>query len=289
MSRAQLFAQPDFVAVCDPAPAGIGPVVVTGARGVLGTVLAARFLISQSVERFEDDILDYGALLRFLESTQPRSVFHFAAIVPTLEVAEDPGRAFAVNVAGTLNVVRAAAALKVQPWVLLASSSHVYAPSQAPLREGSQTNPSTLYGTTKLHAELVARALASASGVKLAIARIFSFSHATQKPPYLVPSIRQQLSSVADGDAVEILNGNSVRDISDAETVIDGLLALAKKRFDGTVNIGTGIGMTVLEIARHIADLDGRRLRLRAAQRDPITRLVADTSLYRQLMGQYSG
>ena len=50
-----------------------------------------------------------------------------------------------------------------------------------------------------------------------------------RRPPYLVPNLMQKISALRDGDVLEIDNPSSIRDIQDAEQVIDAILHLARK------------------------------------------------------------
>ena len=51
-----------------------------------------------------------------------------------------------------------------------------------------------------------------------------------------------------------------MRDIQDAEQVVDAILELARRGATGTVNIGTGVGVSVADIARAIARSLGRTI-----------------------------
>ncbi len=67
---------------------------------------------------------------RSIQRFRPQVVYHLAAISVPAECGEDQPRpqAVAVNVEGTRRVLEAAVALDWPPRVLLASTSHVYAP-----------------------------------------------------------------------------------------------------------------------------------------------------------------
>ena len=76
-------------------------------------------------------------------------VFHLAAIVPIEEVNKNPFVAFSVNVGGTLNLL---ASLKPQSQIFIfASTSHVYAPQNTPIKEDDTLSPISIYGETKLY------------------------------------------------------------------------------------------------------------------------------------------
>ena len=68
--------------------------------------------------------------------------------------------------------MRAAAAMPIRPWVLLASSREVYGePGQLPVREDTPMRPVNVYGRSKAAAERVALAWRR-SGVDTAVVRM---------------------------------------------------------------------------------------------------------------------
>lgn len=263
---------------------GIG---LTGGRGVLGRILKER-LDRHGIEcgSFGGDINDSGELSAWFAAHNFAYFFHFAALVPVGAVEGDPKLAFQTNVIGTYNVCKGL--LETQPacWLFHCSSSHVYeaTPTTAPIDEDAAKRPPTFYGATKLAAEGVVDTLMGKLGFPYCIGRVFSFTHANQLPPYLVPSLRQKISALHDGDVLEIDNPSSVRDIQDAEQVIDVILHLARRRAIGTINIGTGVGQSVSDIALSIAQALGKKIELRGVDRGPAGALIANISRLRKVL-----
>ncbi len=263
---------------------GVG---LTGARGVLGHILKER-LERQGIEcaSFGGDINDGAELSAWFAQRRLAYFFHFAALVPVTAVEGNPKLAFQTNVIGTYNVCKGL--LDTQPgcWLFHCSSSHVYeaTPTTAPIDEEAPKRPPTFYGATKLAAEGVVETLMGKLKFPYCIGRVFSFTHADQLPPYLVPSLRQKISALHDGDTLEIDNPSSVRDIQDAEQVIDVILHLARRRAEGTVNIGTGVGQSVRDIALSVARSLGKRIGLKGTDRGPTGSLIADISRLRKLL-----
>jgi nucleoside-diphosphate-sugar epimerase len=68
-----------------------------------------------------------------------------------------------------------------------------------------------------------------------------------------------------------------VRDIQDAETVVDCILQLAGRRTRGILNIGTGVGLSVREIAMAVAAQLGKSIHVAGVDRDLASSLIADT------------
>ncbi len=263
---------------------------LTGQRGVLGGILLEQ--LSQhgiAVATFAGDINDQVAVLQWFSANRFTHCLHFAAVVPVALVERDPLLAYQTNVFGTFNVCKGLAATQPACWLFHSSSSHVYQPSDTAvgLAEDSPTVPRTFYGATKLAAEQTVNTLLTRLQLPYCIGRIFSFSHPRQQGDYLVPALQRNIQSLPAGAALEISNPSSVRDIQDAEYVIDCILQLARARATGTVNIGTGAGLSVREIAAAVARALGRtELSISGIDRDAPGSLIADTGRLKRLMAR---
>jgi UDP-glucose 4-epimerase len=280
-------ARPAFLAPL----AGLGSlagaqVALTGHRGVLGSLLAERLAAGGAqVSTFPGDINDAGALAGWLAPLRARHVFHLAALVPVERVEADPLGAYQANAIGTFNLCRAVILRRQPAWVFQCSTSHVYASAagSASLPEWSPTAPATWYGATKLAAERMATELLGKADIALCIGRVFSYTHARQQPPYLVPSLRERIAALPDGGVLEVRNPSAIRDLLDASHVVDAILWLALAQARGIVNIGSGQGRSVRGIALELAAAAGRRITVAGEDVDS-GGLVADTTRLRSLL-----
>ena len=262
---------------------------MTGARGVLGSILAARLRQhSIPLTAYAGDVNDHQALADWFKLQRFSHFLHFAAIVPVTQVEANPLLAYQTNVMGTFNVCKQVALSQQGCWFFHCSSSHVYKPrpQAEPVAEDAPKGPQSFYGQTKLAAENVVDTLLTRLGVAYCIGRVFSFTHARQSADYLVPSLLQRIGALRNGGTLEINNPSSVRDIQDAEYVADALLHLARRPALGTVNIGTGVGSSVREIALAVAASLGKQIQIEGTDRDAPGALVADTSRFRQQLAQ---
>lgn len=292
MTRLRLFEQPPFIPVFEDYSYFQGKSIgVTGQGGVLGRILSER-LVSQGirVEGYLADITDVRSLETWFKEHGFDYFFHFAGIVPTSKVMDDPLKAYDVNVIGSYNICKQIIATQANCWLFLASSSHVYKNSplaeQMPLAVGSAKDPSTFYGATKLAAERICAPILDKYGVDYCIGRIFSFSSIIQKEPYLVPTLRRRIEELSQHDVLEIVNPDSVRDIMDADTVIDCVLHLAQRRFKGIINIGSGKAMSIKDIALHLMKLLGEKNQICGVNQSPPDSLVADVQTLREVLSK---
>jgi GDP-4-dehydro-6-deoxy-D-mannose reductase len=196
-----------------------------------------------------------------LTALAPDWIFHLAAVsVPRDCGQRDPtGRAWAVNVHGTRQVLRLAAALPNRPRVLLASSSHVYAPVQdgnLVLREDACCEPSGAYGRTKLAAEGELLRAIAADGLEAIIARTFLHAGPRQDPRLM---LSQWCRQIVDQHAtcVQVLNLDSYFDLSDVRDIVRAYRLLALHGATGTYNVGSGVRRHSGELFQQLQALAG--------------------------------
>ena len=289
MSSDSPFARPGFLT----RPVDYGALAghsigLTGSRGVLGGILTARLQQhGVAVQAYPGNINDEAALGSWFGAHRFSQFFHFAAQVPVSQVEGNPLQAYQTNVIGTFNICRQLQLTQPDCWLFHCSSSHVYqaGATTARIDEQAPLQPQTYYGVTKLAAERVVQDLLGKLGARYCIGRVFSFSHRRQPEPYLVPTLRRRIAELADGATLTVVNPSAIRDMQDAETVIDSVLQLAARRASGIVNIGSGHGMSVREIALAVARQLGKTISVTGTDRDAASSLIADTRRLQELIG----
>lgn len=160
-------------------------ILVTGATGFIGSYLlpvlelqnwrviaATRNLskLSQNVEvRVIDEIngnTDWTEALKEIDT-----VIHLAGRAHILQPAVNNEAFFAVNTAGTENLVKQAISAKVKQFIFISSIGAIATVSQQPLTETTPCQPDTPYGQSKLQAEKALIELSSTSSMDWTIFR----------------------------------------------------------------------------------------------------------------------
>ncbi|OBG33207.1 oxidoreductase [Mycobacterium alsense] len=124
--------------------------------------------------------------------------------------------------------------------------------------------PNTLYAACKAAAFQVLERFFRAEGISFAWSRLFYLYGEGEDERRLVPYIRRQLDA---GQEVLLSRGNQVRDFLDVRDAAKMIADVAVGQQQGAVNICSGEGVTVRQLAERIADEYGRRDLLRFGAR----------------------
>lgn len=139
-------------------------ILVTGANGQLGQDLAK--ILEQAnhtvipYDRDTLDITDQAASLEEVQNSKPDAIIHCAAYTAVDQAESDIDSAYAVNAAGTRNMV--VAAERIGAKFCYISTDYVFdGTATAPYHEYDNTNPQSIYGKSKRAGEELVKSLSS--------------------------------------------------------------------------------------------------------------------------------
>lgn len=130
-------------------------ILVTGAGGMLGSDLVARFSLGHEVTgvtRHDFDILKEPEIRSCLASVRPDWVIHCAAFTNVDRCESEPDKAFRVNSEGARDVARGCWSVGAR--MLYISTDYVFDGTKgSPYTETDPANPINVYGQSKLRGE----------------------------------------------------------------------------------------------------------------------------------------
>src|SRR5689334_2736478 len=174
-------------------------ILVTGAAGYIGSVTSELLLsrgfevlavddlsnghraaVPDGAEFVQLDILEQRALTDLLKERSCDAAFHFAgeALIPV--AVKDPGRAWRLNLGGTLSLVSAMGAAGVKRLVFSSTCAVYGSPAVIPITEETEKKPINPYGDSKLAAEVMLDGFAKATGLEYVCLRYFNVCGATK-------------------------------------------------------------------------------------------------------------
>ncbi len=265
-------------------------VLLTGASGfigraAIGPLQRAGFEVHAVARRRLDapddvtwhgaDLLDQERTKRLMKAVEPSHLLHFAWYA-------EPGKYWTAQ--ENLDWLRASLAL-LQAFSLSGGSRVVMAGTCAEYdwKYGSCIEnltplvPSTLYGMCKHALQEVLGVYSRQYGLSSAWGRIFFPYGPHEHLSRLVPSV---ICALLEGRPALCTSGEQVRDFIHVQDVAGAFVALLRSTVEGAVNVGSGRGVAVKDVAMRIGERLGRpelvRLGARPAAQDEPPLLVAD-------------
>lgn len=235
------------------------------------------------------------------------AVVHFAALKAVGESCERPLDYFDNNISGTIHLLQAMQAAGVERLVFSSSATVYGDPDSVPVREDAALRITNPYGRTKLVMEqLIGDLCASDPSFHAANLRYFNpvGAHPSGligedpggEPNNLMPYVsqvavgRRERLRIFGGDWPTV-DGTGVRDyihVMDlARAHADAIDYLVREGRGLTVNLGTGRGVSVLELVRAFAKASGREIPYEVVARraGDVAEVYADPSLAHELLG----
>jgi UDP-glucose 4-epimerase len=237
----------------------------------------------------EADIRDTATVSAALAAFPIDAVIHFAALKAVGESEADPLLYYDINIVGTIRLLEAMQARNIRR-VVFSSSATVYGqPDSSPILEDAPTRVQNIYGRTKLVMENLITDLAR-TGKLLGAANLRYFNPVGAHPSALIGetptgvpnNLMPYVCQVATGErAVLQVFGNDyntpdgtgvrdyihVMDLAHAHALAVEYLLENDTAF--TVNLGTGIGISVLDLVNAFERATNRKVPYKVVPRRP--------------------
>lgn len=253
------------------------------------------------------DIRDRARLREIFRSAPIDAVIHFAALKAVGESVAKPLMYYENNIAGTVALAEVMAEASVKALVFSSSATVYGDPASVPIREDFPTGPTNPYGRTKWMMEYVLRDLAAADqDWRVALLRYFNpvGAHPSgrigEDPNGIPNNLMPFVSQVAVGKRPHLNvfggdyptpDGTGVRDYIHVVDLAQGHLKALDKLTERpgvlTLNLGTGVGYSVLDIVKAFEKASGRPIPYEIVARRPgdIATCYADPTLAAQELG----
>ncbi|MFY9477826.1 MAG: UDP-glucose 4-epimerase GalE [Aquabacterium sp.] len=252
-------------------------------------------------------VLDEAFALAASRGGRVSAVVHFAALKAVGESVEKPLAYFDNNIGGLVATCQAMERHGVTKLVFSSSATVYGQPKQLPITEGADLQATNPYGQTKLFGEELLRELERCNRAwKIAYLRYFNpvGAHPSGQigedprgiPNNLMPYVAQvavgkRAHLNVFGNDYDTPDGTGVRDyihVCDlAEGHVAALRYLDEQQQSLTVNLGTGQGYSVVEVAKAYERASGKAIPLVYAPRraGDVAACYADPALAETLMG----
>ncbi|GAA2609634.1 UDP-glucose 4-epimerase GalE [Streptomyces axinellae] len=220
-------------------------------------------------------VLDRPLLERTLAGHGISGVIHLAAKKQVGESVEQPLHYYRENVQGLTELLGAVVGAGIRRFVFSSSAAVYGMPDVDLVTEDTPAVPINPYGETKLAGEWLVRATARAHGLETACLRYFNVAGAAEPGlsdtgvfnivPMYFDALTRGVAPGIFGDDYPTPDGTCVRDYIHVRDLADAHVAAARALGGGrgagrdlTLNVGTGEGVSVREMAEVIAEVTSR-------------------------------
>ncbi|MCR8642611.1 UDP-glucose 4-epimerase GalE [Paenibacillus sp. N1-5-1-14] len=221
------------------------------------------------------DIRDHSFMDRVFSENKIEAVIHFAANSLVGESMQVPGKYYDNNVTGMNCLLEQMDKHGVKHIVFSSTAATYGEPERVPIEEGDRTDPTSVYGETKLVMERMMRWFDVAHGIKYVALRYFNAAGAHESgkigedhspESHLIPLILQvalgQREQIAVfGEDYAAPDGTCVRDYIHVSDLADAHVRALYKLRDGgdsaVYNLGNGRGFSVREVIDVARDVTG--------------------------------
>lgn len=166
------------------------------------------------------------------------------------------------------------------------SSSSVYGSSicGVPSREDDPLRPRGGYARSKVAMEQVCEQRRARGGL-VAVIRPFTVAGEGQRPDM---ALSLWMRALRRGLPIQIFGSETrSRDITDVRDAVEGLIRAGERRVNRTVNLGTGVGHSLIEMANALLEASGLNggIVQNPVSPDEADATLADTRVCRELLG----
>ncbi len=264
-------------------------------------------ITGKKIKFYEGDIRDRKILDKIFTENKIDSVINFAGLKAVGESCAKPLEYYENNIEGLLVLMFAMRDHGVKNLVFSSSATVYGKPKSVPIKEDFPLSTSNPYGSTKLFIEYILKdAYAADNSLNIAILRYFNPVGAHESgmigedpkgiPNNLCPYISQVAVGKREylgvfGDDYNTHDGTGVRDFIHVVDLAKGHVLAVNKLAENPglviVNLGTGVGYSVLDMVKAFEKVLGRPIPYKVMPRRPgdIDECYADTSYAEQVLG----
>lgn len=251
------------------------------------------------------DVRDAARLTDVIRKHRPQAVLHFAGLIEVGASVTNPSAFYDQNVGGSLVLMETMRREGLSALVFSSTCAIFGVPDGPVLDEHHPTRPTNPYGRTKLMVEQASQDFEAAYGLRYAHLRYFNAAGAAPEegigewhdpethalPLALFAALGLTPGFAVFGDDYDTRDGSCIRDYVHVLDLADAHVAAVNLLLNGSeslsVNLGTGHGVSVLELLRTVGEVAGAPVPSSLQPRRPgdPPALVADNRFARETLG----
>ena len=216
-----------------------------------------KVLKNKRIRLFRGNLSNFIKTQNIIKKINPDIIFHLASNANVRESFDLPKKIIENNNAITLNLLEVVRRNKIDPLIIIVSTSEIYgnvSKKDVPINETKNINPVNPYSVSKAFQDLLSQVYYKSFGLKIIITRMFSYINA-RKSYLFQTSFAKQIAEIEKGKRKILTHGNlnSVRNIIDISDAMEAYWLTAKKGKVGEIyNIS---GNKVISVGNYLKEL----------------------------------
>ena len=225
--------------------------------GIYRSIGNKNLLKNKRIKLFKCDLCDFNKTQKIIKKINPGVIFHLASTANVRDSFNSPRKTIENNNAITLNLLEVIRINKINPLVIICSTSEVYGKinkKDIPIKETKNIAPVNPYSASKAFQDLLSQIYSECYGLKIIITRMFSYTNA-RKNFLFQTSFAKQIADIEKGKKKILTHGNlnSVRNIIDITDAMEAYWIAAKRGRIGKIyNIS---GKKVVSVGNYLKEL----------------------------------
>lgn len=195
------------------------------------------------------DLTDGVSLVNLVRDIEPDEVYNLGAMSHVKVSFEMPDYTTSTNAVGTLRLLEAIRAARLDCRFYQASTSEMFGSTPPPQNEDSKFHPRSPYGASKLQAHWVTVNYREAYGLFAVSGILFNHESPRRGENFVTRKITKAVAAITSGveDHVELGNLDAVRDWGYAPEYVEGMWRMMQADEPDDYVLATGEGHTVRE------------------------------------------
>ena len=214
-------------------------------------------LKSKRIKLLKGNLCNFSKTQKIIKKVNPDLIFHLASTANVRESFDFPRKTIENNNAVTLNLLEVIRLNKINPLIIICSTSEVYgkvSKKDIPIKETKNINPVNPYSVSKAFQDLLSQSYFKSYGLKIIITRMFSYTNARRNDLFQT-AFANQIANIERGKKKILIHGNlnSVRNIIDINDAMEAYWLAAKRGKIGEIyNIS---GKKVITVGNYLKEL----------------------------------
>lgn len=197
------------------------------------------------------DITDGVGIANLVRELEPHEIYNLAAQSHVKVSFEMPDFTAQVDGVGTIRLLEAIRAAKIDTKFYQASTSELFGSTPPPQAENSPFAPQSPYAAAKLYSYWVVRNYRDAYGLHATNGILFNHESPRRGETFVTRKITRAVAEIAKGSKKKLFLGNlnAVRDWGYAKEYVESMWLMLQRDKPSDYVVATGVGATVKDFA----------------------------------------